>query len=178
MFTIRDAHEPRWGHKSQKDVEKLRSGHTRQGQQKMYSGGQREPGCLRATLENYNLQNGVDSLETLVSVRLIIQSGPVVGKQKHFADDRTVIGSLSWENCLVVMHSPEVDGCLSRGMRRDRSTVYLSTTMGPSTNTAKPGQGRWLRLGWAAIKTAKGGKGGILLNEWLVFIALLLDWWI
>lgn len=76
----------------------------------------------------------------------------------------------------MVMHSPEDDGCLSRGMRRDRSTVYLSTTMGPSTNTAKPGQGRWLRLGWAAIKTAKEGKGGILLNEWLVFIALLLDW--
>lgn len=43
--------------------------------------------------------------------------------------------------------------------RGDGSTVYLSTTMGRSTNTAKPGQGRWLRLGWAAIKTAKGGKG-------------------
>lgn len=68
------------------------------------------------------------------------------------------------------MHSPEDDGCLSRGMRRDRSTVYLSTTMGPSTNTAKPGQGRWLRLGWAAIKTAKGGKGGILLNDCLMFM--------
>lgn len=55
--------------------------------------------------------------------------------------------------------------------------MYLSTTIGPSTNTAKPGQGRWLRLGWAAIKTAKGGKGGILLtsisgtvNDCLVFV--------
>lgn len=117
----------------------------------------------------------MDLLETIVSVRLIIQSGPVVKKHKRFfpfffANDWTVFASLSGENCLVVMHSPEEDGCLSRGMRRDRSSVYLSTTMGPSTNTAKPGQGRWLRLGWAAIKTAKGGKGGILLNDWLVFI--------
>ncbi len=75
----------------------------------------------------------------------------------------------------MVVHSPEDDGCLSRGMRRDRSTVYLSTTMGPSTNTAKPGQGRWLRLGWAAIKTAKGGKGGILLNEWFVFMCAIFE---
>lgn len=74
----------------------------------------------------------------------------------------------------MVMHSPEDDRCLSRGMRRDRSTVYLSTTMGPSTNTAKPGQGRWLRLGWAAIKTAKGGKGGILLNDRLVFMCAII----
>lgn len=77
----------------------------------------------------------------------------------------------------MVVHTAEDNGCLSGGMRWDRSTVYLSTTMGPSTNTAKPGQGRWLRLGWAAIKTAKGGKGGILLrsisgtvNECLVFV--------
>lgn len=49
----------------------------------------------RAMLENYNLQNAIDLLETLVSVRLIKQGGPVVGKQKHFADDWTVFGSLS-----------------------------------------------------------------------------------
>lgn len=36
--------------------------------------------------------------ETLVSARLIIQSGPVVEKQKHFANDRTVFGSLSRES--------------------------------------------------------------------------------
>lgn len=37
--------------------------------------------------------------------------------------------------------------------------VYLSTTTGRSTNTAKPGIDRWKWLGQAAIWMARGGKG-------------------
>lgn len=89
MFTIKDAHEPRRGHKSHKDgtqtgtAEDIRCRTKRAGMPQSYAG------KLHPTKWS--------SSETLVSVHLIIQSGPVVGKQKHFANDRIAFCSLSRE---------------------------------------------------------------------------------
>lgn len=46
-----------------------------------------------------------------------------------------------------------------RHTNRLNRSVYLSTTTGRSTNTAKPGIDRWKWLGQAAIWMARGGKG-------------------
>lgn len=92
-----------------------------------------------------------------------VKSSPHVAKHQKGILGRSGCRDDEWE---FAMHRSYIcDDIYRSGYTGDTQTqtqqerVYLSTTTGWSTNTAKPGIDRWKWLGQAAIWMARGGKG-------------------